>query len=146
MIESLDVVVPLIFRRLGVGFAHNRREFSVFSFQWSVRKPRLFDPHGVAHHSPGSRRFGRAPWVKARRRDVPCKGSTRAGAGPETMCNPFRVESFRGLNPGCATKASRPWAVVFIPFREQQLSRTRMPGTGRGRRSQICAASTQIEN
>src|SRR5262245_36217424 len=69
-----------------------------------------FDPEGVAHHSPGSRR-SRAPWGGAWRLfGQPCKGCI-AGL----LFNPITVVGLvRRLSPGCAA-SRRPWAGIFNP-------------------------------
>ena len=100
-------------RRLGVGFAHNRGKFSVVSFQWSAisRQPdNRVSPTPTGSHSTAQGRDALVahPGEKCRDETYPERVPHGVGAGPETMCNPFRVVSLGGLHPGCATCGRDP--------------------------------------
>ena len=82
---------------------------------WHPSPTPLLFPEGDKHHSPGSRPQGGHPGFEPPS-DPTLKGlHIVSGPAPAPCGTPSGFVPSRHLTPGCATRASRPWAVMCDP-------------------------------
>ena len=101
---TLDVYVPCA----------NSPGAATFIFQQPSPTQRLFPERGKTPQPRVATLWSR-PLGIVRRATRPGKGRTRFRIGARPVWNPFRVRLVGRLAPGCATKASRPWAAMCDP-------------------------------